>query len=693
MISEMNVLAGLVMAPLLLTPPAVGPPERLPSLLAELRRSEGAKFGCLDGLVDLAPLDADEAARRFQRSRTLASESAARSLLAAFIEYGLHPSAKTLAALRSAHMDSGATAARAEDVCRCVYFEGERGQRAEDLTSIPPAAVGYFWAARVLHEGERTAEALGHYRRAREADGADPRTRLFQAIALIDERRPAEALEALEGITSDWAPKGVAYWRARALLVLGRYGEARALLEPLKGGWTPETTVPDASTDSGPVQPPTPPICALAEAQAGEGDEEGARRLLTRQGRCSLELGRLELRTGHPFEALLQFDADHHARYPDRLEALAGLKACGWARRDLEQFEGGCRDDWPYAGCSGLDQARKAVAEACPAPATDRADVDPVLEARLEEPRRVPFDERPVPPQWRWQGKRPESPPSVERYPSLPQDAIVALSKVGPRMFAVSISQDVDPRGEVSAGGYWLHLSSNRGRAWSRPYYLGFAQQFPYVVHAATRVPPFEGDRANLEVERREVDESTITFPPVALRAKNVARDLYLSIDLAAVRRDSDADGLTDLLEEKLLLDPRSADSDRDGLDDGVDPLPLQPRADGPASEVTELLAAVLPLLFGGAESKDTHILFVSGDGALFPHAADVRAIVLPPALLAAYGEKFGATYWMELADIAFDEQRQRALIRYDFRWRGGSLLAERKNGRWVVTPRSSWIT
>ena len=85
--------------------------------------------------------------------------------------------------------------------------------------------------------------------------------------------------------------------------------------------------------------------------------------------------------------------------------------------------------------------------------------------------------------------------------------------------------------------------------------------------------------------------------------------------------------------------------------------------------------------------------LFISGDGAVLPHSAGVRAVMFPPAVLEQYWQKFGATYPMALPDIAFDQGRQRALIRYDFGWRGGSLLAERKDGRWTITPRGSWIS
>ena len=319
-----------------------------------------------------------------------------------------------------------------------------------------------------------------------------------------------------------------------------------------------------------------------------------------------------------------------------------------------------------------------------------------------------------MPEEQRWTGKRPDAPRSAKEYPGLAGSSIAFLSPAAEAMFAVSVSQDVDPRGEVSAGGYWLHLSHDHGRSWKGPFYLGFADQFPYVVMARSHVPAFDGERVQLEVERREVDESTITFPPVGLRAKNVQKDLYLSVDVAAVERDSDDDGLTDLLEEKLALDPKAADTDLDGMPDGSDPLPLQARSSAESGETVELLGAVLPVLMGGARPiqqtaggpgeasgmysqsrpfASAHLLFISGTDAVLPHGAGVRAIALSPSLWDAYKQKFGATFPMSLPDIAFDQDHQRALIRYNFGWRGGSILAQKKDGRWTITPRGSWIT
>jgi len=85
-------------------------------------------------------------------------------------------------------------------------------------------------------------------------------------------------------------------------------------------------------------------------------------------------------------------------------------------------------------------------------------------------------------------------------------------------------------------------------------------------------------------------------------------------------------------------------------------------------------------------------VVFVEGPATL-PHAAGVRAIVLPPEALERYRAKFGVTYPIASPEIAFDPTRQRALIHYSSGWQGGSLLAERKDGSWTIKVLSAWIT
>jgi hypothetical protein len=56
-------------------------------------------------------------------------------------------------------------------------------------------------------------------------------------------------------------------------------------------------------------------------------------------------------------------------------------------------------------------------------------------------------------------------------------------------------------------------------------------------------------------------------------------------VDLAEAARDTDKDGIPDLIERRLFLDPRRADTDGDGRADGVDPVPnAAPSAEDEAS-------------------------------------------------------------------------------------------------------------
>ena len=61
----------------------------------------------------------------------------------------------------------------------------------------------------------------------------------------------------------------------------------------------------------------------------------------------------------------------------------------------------------------------------------------------------------------------------------------------------------------------------------------------------------------------------------------------------AEVRKDADADGLTDLVEQRLGTDPKVADTDKDGLRDDVDPCPnAAPRAMGDREKIVAAAVA-----------------------------------------------------------------------------------------------------
>jgi hypothetical protein len=73
-------------------------------------------------------------------------------------------------------------------------------------------------------------------------------------------------------------------------------------------------------------------------------------------------------------------------------------------------------------------------------------------------------------------------------------------------------------------------------------------------------------------------------------------------IDPSEVLRDSDGDGLTDVEEARLGLDPRDPDTDRDGIRDGDDPAPDFAPAD--AGETETILRTCFFATFGISGSR-----------------------------------------------------------------------------------------
>jgi hypothetical protein len=79
--------------------------------------------------------------------------------------------------------------------------------------------------------------------------------------------------------------------------------------------------------------------------------------------------------------------------------------------------------------------------------------------------------------------------------------------------------------------------------------------------------------------------------------------------------KDTDKDGLSDIVEVRLLTDPYNPDSDEDGLPDGEDSNPLTPRHKQ-ADDITEIRQAVFSILFATSNSKNAIVIIDRGDFA-----------------------------------------------------------------------------
>ena len=327
-------------------------------------------------------------------------------------------------------------------------------------------------------------------------------------------------------------------------------------------------------------------------------------------------------------------------------------------------------------------------------------------------PAPAPFAERSLPAASRGDRPAPVSPPAGTG--ALPEGFIpVRFERDGERGVMISVSQTLDPTGEVSQGGYWVHLSRDGGRTWNEPLYTGVAQAFPYVVPASSRMKLLNGDRLDLEVEVAELDTATITYPPVGLRTRRRAANLYLEIPLADLARDSDGDGVTDIAASRLLLNRARRDGGTPFLVGSDDHAACR----APSPERAALIA-VLDRIFSmrsaaivepsdapaniaqrleqwrGAASAANRPVFVLGD------AAEYRCL-RPDRLMIVYGrediaalERFRPDFHaVEMPRIIYNRAHDRGFVRWSAGWTGGTFRIRLVDGRWVFDTISSWIS
>jgi len=291
----------------------------------------------------------------------------------------------------------------------------------------------------------------------------------------------------------------------------------------------------------------------------------------------------------------------------------------------------------------------------------------------------------------------------------------IRLEQTGDEVTGVAVSQSLDPSGEVGRGAYWVLHSCDSGRTWDEPLYTGLRENAPYAVLPASKLPLAHGDHLEVEVDLREIDPDSITFPPVALRVKREEHGLYLELPWETLRRDSDGDGVTDLVEERIATDPFDADSDGDGIADGKDGLPLVALTAGGQSAESEVLAALLrgfrtgggALVVGlpsTAEERNACVVRASavGDGALFlvgdrglfaPIDINRRVIVLTREEMNAYEKKFGPTYAADLSFLIVRHDGRKALVVLNESWKEEVFELTKTKDGWMVKVVGGWIS
>ena len=136
----------------------------------------------------------------------------------------------------------------------------------------------------------------------------------------------------------------------------------------------------------------------------------------------------------------------------------------------------------------------------------------------------------------------------------------------------------------------WVAYSPDGGESWEY-YYTGIVQRQPIFVKWYSKLPLFNAE-GDLQIEACLLRQMSSYILPFGSPGFNVQKDgLLLTLDLETLRKDSDGDGLTDIVEARFRTDPDKADTDGDGIPDNLD---LNPRFALPRTEKTVIMEAVI---------------------------------------------------------------------------------------------------
>jgi hypothetical protein len=285
---------------------------------------------------------------------------------------------------------------------------------------------------------------------------------------------------------------------------------------------------------------------------------------------------------------------------------------------------------------------------------------------------------------------------------------LVRAERAGDRVVAISLSQKFDPNGEVTAGGYWVHLSDDGGKTWQSPLYTGLAEHFPYVVAETSRLPMISGDHIRLAVEESLIDTASISYPPVGTKVRQRRTGIYLDIPIAELRKDTNADGITDIAAHHLLLDgerrvnsPFIVGSDRNCAK------PLNGETLARVEIVKKLFRVEAQALIEPVGAKAFHFGDWRKTGAtskppifLKGNPDDYRCLSID-RLMVVYGDadqgrlrKFSPDFQLiELPPIRWNRDHTRGFVKWSMGFAGGTYRLTREGTGWKLESIGEWIT
>lgn len=282
----------------------------------------------------------------------------------------------------------------------------------------------------------------------------------------------------------------------------------------------------------------------------------------------------------------------------------------------------------------------------------------------------------------------------------------------GTRAVAISQSGLLDRGGEVGRGGYWIHLSNDGGKTWGEPLYTGLAARFPYLIEPTSKLPLLKDGHLQIEVTYALLDTSSITYPPVGLRTLRREPNLWLDIPIEALTKDSNGDGISDLVAAHLGIDGPAGETP---FVVGSDAATCKRGEADPVASVRRKVLLMLtgidevairepidrapdaPLLSGltRASTGEKWPLFVKG------HAAGLACMAPFPMPVLVYSSKGENALQrrspdfrlIELPSLVMNREKSRGYAIWSSGWTGGTIMFWLEGGKWRFATISNWVT
>ena len=138
--------------------------------------------------------------------------------------------------------------------------------------------------------------------------------------------------------------------------------------------------------------------------------------------------------------------------------------------------------------------------------------------------------------------------------------------------------------------GIWIGYSENNGRNWNH-YYTGIVQKQPVYIKPYSQRPLIK-EKGVLEIDACLLKQLTnFSHPGPGPKYKCVKDGIYVTLDINIIAKDSDGDGLTDIVEDKFYTDKYNNDTNGNGIPDNIDP---NPRVNYPRTEKSKIYEAIL---------------------------------------------------------------------------------------------------